>query len=242
MLDFLKTPAGIAVFCVFVVAVVIIVIEVNYKYFTKRWLDFLFALIGVVLCSPVLIPCAILSKRRSEGGKVLESKAYLGGKGQIVKLHAFAGVQGKVRYVARILDVLAGRMSFVGVKALPVEDGALMDDGAMERFTARPGLLTHLSLRADSELTFEEMFERDVHYAKRRELFYDFWIVVMHVVLLLRGEHAGTGETAQESYTQALLARGEITAEEAESARAYAAEAVAEDEKAKNFRKERLKR
>lgn len=240
MLDFLKTPAGIALFILFVVVVAVVIIEINYKYFSKIVLDFLFALLATVVCSPVLIVCAVLSRRRSEKGNILESVPYLGVGGKIVMLHAFSGIDSRLRYTARLFDILGGRLSFVGVKPLPVEDGALMDDAVMERFTARPGILSHLSVGGDSRLTYEEMFERDIRYAKKRGLFYDIWIAIMHAVLFLRGEGKSyLGESKESSYTGVLLARGEISEEEAESARAYAADAVADAEKAKQFKKNR---
>lgn len=240
MLEFLKTPAGIALFTVFVVVVAIVVIEVNYKYFAKSALDFLFALVATVICSPVLVVCAALSKNRSEEGKILESAPFLGAGGKIIALHAFSGIRSNVRYTARLFDILGGRLSFVGVKPLPVEDGALMDDAMMERFAARPGILSHLSVGGDPALTYEEMFGQDIRYAKKRGLFRDIWIAVMHAVLFLRGEGKSyLGESKEASYTQTLLSRGAITEEEAESARSYAAEAVAEAEKARQFRKNR---
>lgn len=243
MLEFLGTPAGIAVFCVVAVALALLIIELNYKYFTKLALDFIFALVATVVCCVALAVCAALSKRRSAQGEVFERRAYLGYKGKIVVLHAFAGLNGRVRYLARLFDILGGRLSFVGVKPLPVEDGALLSDEQLARFAARPGIFTHLSIGGGEDLTYEEMFALDVRYARRRELFYDFAILIRHAVLALRGEGTSyLGETAGEGYCAHLLARGEISAEEAESARANAADALADAEKEKQFKKERLSR
>ena len=53
--DFLKTPAGHAVFGVVIAVAAIVIIELNYRLFFKYVLDFVFALIAVIVTSPVLI-------------------------------------------------------------------------------------------------------------------------------------------------------------------------------------------
>lgn len=190
----------------------------------------------------MLIACTVICRVRGSE-RILERKAYLGAGGKVIYLHAFSGINGKIRYTARLFDVLGGRLSFVGVKPLPVEDGALMDDKSMERFAARPGILTHLSVTGGADLTFEEMFELDAKYAKKRGLFYDIWIALMHAVLFVRGESKSfQGETSADSYTQTLISRGSITEAEAISARDYAREAEEEAEKIRLFKKERRNR
>ncbi len=240
MFKFFRTPAGMAVFAVAAAVILLVIIEVNYKYFTKRLLDFIFALISSAVCSPLLIVCAVISKIRANS--VLEATPYLGGKGKIIYLHAFSGVESRVRYAARLFDVLSGGLSFVGVKPLPVEDGALMDDGVMERFTAKPGIISHLALTGSGGLTYEEMFGLDIRYAKKRGFFYDIWVAVIRLVTFIRGDGKSfLGETASAGYVETLLSRGELTADEAATAREYAQEAVKNDMAAKEFRKLRYR-
>ncbi len=237
MLDFFKTPAGVAAFGVAAAVIIVLIIELNYKIFAKQVLDFIFAFVCTIVCSPLLIVCAVQSKNN---GAILEKKPYLGAGGKIIYLHAFSGVGSRVRYTARLFDILSGKLSFVGVMPLPVEDGALMSDEQLLRFTARPGLITHLCVSGDKELTYEEMFVLDARYSKKRGLFYDIWIAIMHAVLFCRGDGKSyVGETADGSYTKTLQARNEITAEEAERARKLAADAVADAEKALAFKKGR---
>lgn len=241
MLDFLETPAGMWVFGAFVALVVIALVELNYKLFAKVCLDFLFAMIATVLCSPVLIACAVIGRKRS--GSILERKAYLGVGGKVIYLHSFSGTDRKVRYTARLFDILGGRLSFVGIKPLPVEDGAFMDDKDMERFAARPGLLTHLSVTGHAELTFGEMFALDIRYAKKRGLFYDLWVLIRHALVLIRGEGKSfKGETVAEGYAEYLFGKGEINEADLEKARIFAQEAEEEAEKARLFKKERRNR
>lgn len=237
MLDFLKTTAGVAVFSVAAIVILLLIIELNYKFFTKLVLDFIFALICTVLCSPVLIVCAVLSKK-SGNGSILERQPFLGKSGKVIFLHTFSGVESCVKYTARLFDILTGKLSFVGVKPLCVEDGALLDDTLLDRFNARPGIISHLSVSGDKDLSYEEMFTLDIRYSKRRGFFYDIWIALMAAVLFCRGEGKSyLGETLNASFTETLLSRGVITEEEVVRAREYAAEAVSDAEKAIKFKK-----
>lgn len=210
MPEFFQSTAGRAVLGVLVTVFVILIVDLNYKFFMKAVLDFLFAVIAIIICSPVLLICAVISKKNA--GVALESTPYLGAKGKIVYLHSFAGIQKGVKNLSRLFDVLCGRMSFVGVKPMELADGALMDDGQMERFNARPGLVCHLVLSGNEELTYEEMFKLDKRYAKKRELFTDIFIVLKNFAYSMRGEsNSYFGESRDKSYARTLVERGTIT-------------------------------
>lgn len=237
-IKFLNTPAGIAIVAVVAAAVVIFIIDINYRYFTKHVLDFLFALIGTVILSPVLIACAIISKNRVE--TVFETQVYMGAKGKIIRIRSFAGVNGKIKNIAKLLDVLCGKMSFVGTKLMPVTDAALLEDDAMSRFDARPGLFCHLVLRGDETLTYEDMFELDSYYARHRELFKDFYIMIKSVVLAIRGEGKSyMGETRDKTYAEVLIERGTITEADLKKAEELAEQTVSESDKRTEFNKQR---
>lgn len=227
MLEFLKTDAGRAVMGVLIAVVLIIILDLNYRYFAKAFLDFIFAFIAVIICLPVLAIGAVISKIKA--GKVLESKAYLGVKGKIVYIHSYAGNVKGIKNLPRLLDVICGKLSFVGVKLMEVSDGALMEDNQMDRFNARPGIICHLITKGDETLTYEEMFALDVRYAKRRELFTDAFIVLKKLVCLIRGEDKSyLGETKDKSFAEVLLARGVITETDFKRAQEAATEAISQ--------------
>lgn len=241
MFDFLQNPVFCALFVAALIAAALIVIDVNYRYFMKYVLDFVFAVPAAVILSPALAAGAVISKRRE--GKVFEKTACLGAKGKIIYVHAFAGARGVLRSLPRILDVLSGRLSFVGTKLLEVSDGAFLDDAAMARFATRPGLVSHLAAGGDETLTYEEMFALDAQYAAKRELFRDLFIVLKSFVYAVRGEgRSYMGEARCGGYGEALMARGAVTEEDMERARAYAEEAIAEHEKAVVFKRQRFSR
>lgn len=225
--EFLKTPAGHAVFGIVIAVVAIVIIELNYRLFFKYVLDFVFALLATIICSPVLLAGAIISKKRA--GYVYDETPFLGAKGKIIYLKSFAGLQRGIKNLPRLLDILCGRLSFVGVAPLKLSDGALLDDNHMERFLTRAGLINHLVLRGHEGLTYEEAFALDARYCKKRELFTDIFIVIKSLILAIRGDGKSyLGETA-ECYGEVLLNRGTITQTDLQNAQRNADEALRND-------------
>lgn len=236
--EFFDSAAWAALLGVIVALLFIAVIDLNYRFFAKTVLDFLLAAAAFAITSPVYAVCAIIARKRT--GKVLESKAYLGGKGKIIYIHSFAGMSRKIKDLPRLLDIMRGAIAFVGVKPLSVSDGALTDDKYMGRFAAKPGLINHLAIGGYEELTYEESFELDARYAKKRELFRDIWTMVLALVYRVRGEkRAYMGETRDNSYAEILLKRSEITSGDIARAEEYAQNALEELKKAENFRREK---
>lgn len=234
---FLDSAAGGIVIGVLCAVLLILIIDLNYKVFAKALLGSVIALALLVITSPVFLALAIISKKRA--GAVFEKKAFLGKKGKIIFLHNFAGINSGVSKLARLLDILCGRLSFVGVSLLEVNDGAFIDDENMERFNARPGIINHLVLSGYPELTYEEAFALDINYAKRRELFKDIFIMLKRAVLALRGEGKSyLGETSN-GYAQVLLARGEITQTDLDKSLKLAEDAATRGERAEQFKRQK---
>ena len=51
-LKFMASPAGIAIFTIVALAIIIFFLAVNYRFFAKAFLDFLFGLIFFVISLP----------------------------------------------------------------------------------------------------------------------------------------------------------------------------------------------
>ncbi len=223
---FLTTPGGIAVLAVVAAVLLLFIIELNYRLFMKNILDFLVSLVCVIVLSPVFIITAgvVKYRQREAGGKVFEQTACIGKGGRIIYVRAFSDLHCILKNLPRLLDVLNGKLSIVGPKLMDVGDAALIDDESMERFSARPGLISSVVLQGCK--TYGEMFEKDVVYVKKRELFKDIGIFFRYVYGKIRGEdNSYLGETAEKSYAEVLLESGVITAADVETARMYANEA-----------------
>ena len=50
--EFITSPAGIAIFCIVAAAIVIFFLAVNYRFFTKNVLDFVFGLLAFIITRP----------------------------------------------------------------------------------------------------------------------------------------------------------------------------------------------
>lgn len=234
--EFLKSAAGHAVVGVLIAALAVLIIDLNYRLFFKYVLDFIFALVFVTVLSPVFIGCAAVSKYRE--GRVYDKTPCLGARGKVIFVRSYAGVHRSFKNLARVLDVIAGRLSFVGPRLMPVSDGAFLSDEAMQRFATRPGVLCYLAARGGEGLTYEQMFALDARYAKKRELFYDIFAVLAAFALAIRGEGgAYLGESASDDYAHTLLKRGAIGEKEIEQAEKIAEEAIEEHEKRRQVKK-----
>ena len=130
-------------------------------------------------------------------------------------------------------------LSFVGIARLMLSEGALLDDNQMDRFATRPGIVNHLALRGYDGLTYEEAFDLDARYCKKRELFTDIFIVIKSIVIAIRGDGKSyLGETAV-SYGEALLKRGVITETDLLNAEKNAEEALKNDEIRSDFKNQK---
>lgn len=240
--NFFETPAGTSVLVIALIAVLLLVIELNYRLFFKYVLDFIFALLATIVLSPVLLVCAVISKSRSDGGGIVEKKAYLGANGKIIYVHSFRNIK-RLKNILRIYDVLCGKMSFVGIKLMDIGDGALISDDDMKRFGTRPGLVCHFVRRGYAEMTYEEMFDMDIAYCKKREMFGDIFRIFCALAAYVRGEsNTYLGETAEKSYAQVLFECGEINDDDVRRANELADSAIENHFRTKEFKQDKNKR
>ena len=127
--------------------------------------------------------------------------------GKVISVSGFAGISGPLKNLSRILDVLCGKLSVVGPKLVESGDAALIEDGAMERFSVRPGLVSPLAVSGGEQLIYEEMFAADVRYIKRREMFMDFGILICAAVKGIRGDGKKYRNNGRGRYNGAQLRR-----------------------------------
>jgi lipopolysaccharide/colanic/teichoic acid biosynthesis glycosyltransferase len=81
----------------------------------------------------------------------------------------------------QLFNVLKGDMSLVGNRPLPLYEAAtLTTNDFVERFMAPAGMtgLWQIKKRGRSEMSIDERIELDISYARKANLFYDFWIMV----------------------------------------------------------------
>jgi len=80
----------------------------------------------------------------------------------------------------QLFNVLKGDMSLVGNRPLPLYEAAtLTTNEFVERFMAPAGItgLWQIKKRGKAEMSIDERLELDISYARKANLFYDFWIM-----------------------------------------------------------------
>lgn len=233
-LEFMSSPAGIAIFTVVALIIVIFIVAVNYRFFAKALLDFIFGLLFFIVLSPATAVCAIIAKVKA--GRVFERHWIVGKGGKPVQVLTFADFnrsekpsyisRSVLRYFPLLIGVISGKMSLVGPSPLSLNDGALIPDEYEERFSVRPGIFTPAANIFPRRPEYEEMFAADCDYAKKRNLFTDLRAFFTAFLRVIRGEKGGFLSVGREGYAEELLACGTITAEQYEEAEKLAADSL----------------
>lgn len=243
--DILSTPWGMTIFILLDIVILVFIIALNYRWLFKRLLDILFSFVFLAVLLPFfllfLAADAIYNKVQNAYKTLFVSEYYCGKKGKLICLVTFATERivhdaegnllpeaqrvtkmGKIlrgcgmKYYPLLAAVLTGKLSFVGPRPLSPADYAAMQEEDLVRFQARPGLVSSLEIYGGDSLTYDDLFEEDAEYVRKRSLFRDIGFFVSKIVHRLRGETVRRyGECTDKSYVQWLLEQGRIDEEEA---------------------------
>jgi lipopolysaccharide/colanic/teichoic acid biosynthesis glycosyltransferase len=86
--------------------------------------------------------------------------------------------------------VLAGQMSLVGPRPLPVEETAALTGEHRRRLSMRPGLTCLWQVGGRSDLPFKEWMALDLDYVDRWNLGLDLAILLRTLPAIVRGRGA----------------------------------------------------
>jgi lipopolysaccharide/colanic/teichoic acid biosynthesis glycosyltransferase len=86
-----------------------------------------------------------------------------------------------------VVNILAGEMSFVGPRPLPVGYLPLYDETQRRRHHVKPGLTGLAQIHGRNRLTWEERFAYDVCYVDNLSLLLDLKIMLRTVSVVVRG-------------------------------------------------------
>lgn len=243
--DILSTPWGMTVFILLDIAILLVVIVLNYRWLFKRLLDILFSFVFLVVFLPFflifLAADAIYNKVQNAYKTLFTGEYYCGKRGKLIYLVTFSTERilhdaegnllpeaqritkmGKIlrgcgmKYYPLLAAVFTGKLSFVGPRPLSPADFAAMQEEDLVRYQVRPGLVSSLESYGGDSLTYDDLLEEDAEYVRKRGLFRDIGFFISKIVHRLRGETVRRyGECTEKSYVQWLLEQGRIDEEEA---------------------------
>ena len=175
----------------------------------KRIIDFLLALIGIILASPILLIVAILVKTKL-GSPILFRQQRVGLNGEIFEMVKFRTMKDatdsegnplpdeerltkfgqllrktSLDELPELWNVLKGDMSLVGPRPLLVEYLPLYSEEQMKRHHVRPGITGYAQVNGRNNISWTKKFELDVYYVENFSLWLDIKILFQTVAKVL---------------------------------------------------------
>ena len=183
-----------------------------YKHFFKRILDFIAALLLIILFSPIML-WAAWRIRRELGSPVLFTQARPGLNAKIFKIYKFRtmsderdengnllpdelrlkGFGTKLRAssideLPQLFNVLKGDMSFIGPRPLLVEYLPLYSPRQASRHSVRPGITGLAQVNGRNDISWAAKLEYDAIYAENLSFLLDIKIALLTIKKVLKKE------------------------------------------------------
>jgi len=177
----------------------------------KRLCDFILALSGLILFSPVML-ILVVSIKISMGGNVVFSQLRPGKGGALFRMYKFRTMvtespgeqrtdEQRINRLGRwlratsldelpeLINVVKGEMSLVGPRPLLVEYLSKYTPRQMRRHEVLPGITGLAQARGRNNLTWKNKFRYDVFYVEKACLLFDFRILyeTVNVVVFRKG-------------------------------------------------------
>ncbi len=184
--------------------------------FGKRAVDFVAALLLVVVLTPVWLPAALLVKLTSRG-PLFFSQERVGKDGRIFRPMKFRTMSGtrkpdpkelvpldhpeitavgfylrrfKIDELPQLLSILAGDMALIGPRPTLPDQVEAYDDFRRQRLLVRPGMTGLAQVNGNTALSWDQRILYDIAYVRRCRFFLDVAIVLRTLFVILRGEEA----------------------------------------------------
>ena len=175
----------------------------------KRVLEFIIALIGLILASPILLIIAILVRIKL-GSPIFFRQSRVGLNGEIFEMVKFRTMKdvydaegnllpdeerltafgnflrkSSLDELPELWNVLKGDMSLVGPRPLLVEYLPLYSEEQMKRHNVRPGITGYAQVNGRNNISWTKKFELDVYYVENFSLWLDIKILFQTVAKVL---------------------------------------------------------
>lgn len=208
------------------------------KYF-KRPLDFIMALVGLIILSPLLLVIAILVRIKL-GSPVIFKQPRPGLNEEVFILYKFRTMTDErdengellpdeVRLTSfgkflrstsldelpELWNILKGDMSFVGPRPQLVKDMVFMTPKQRRRHSVRPGLTGWAQVNGRNNISWEDKLSLDLEYLERISLMGDIKIMGKTIIKVLKRDGVATeGMETAEDFGDYLLRTGKVDYEQ----------------------------
>lgn len=172
-----------------------------YTRFVKRFFDFTLSLLAILILSPILLICYILTLLFN-GFPALYKQARPGKNHKVFFIYKFRSMTNKkdengnllpdnqritwfgkfirkmsIDELPQLFNILIGNMSIVGPRPRLVKDMVFYDKEVYDHYVVKPGLTGPTQAFGRNKNTWEEVFEKDMDYAQKVSLWYDIKII-----------------------------------------------------------------
>lgn len=206
-------------------------------YYIKSIIDFILALIGLIVISPLLLIIAILIKLDSKGS-VFFLQERLGRNGKVFKIYKFrtmidgainmgSGLRTdegdpritKVGNILRktsldelpqLINVLKGEMSLIGPRPPVPYHPRKYEEYSNEqkkRFTVKPGITGYAQVVLRNSGTWDERIVYDVEYVEKMSLKFDVYIFFKTIYSIIKRENIYLSKEAKSEIPQEIKAK-----------------------------------
>lgn len=208
------------------------------KYF-KRVIDFILALIGIILLSPVMLIVAFLVRIKL-GSPIIFKQERPGLNEEIFTLYKFRTMTDKCDNKGKLLpdaqrltsfgrklrstsldelpelfNILEGKLAIVGPRPQLVKDLVFMTSEERTRHKVRPGLTGLAQVCGRNSIDWEEKMKYDLSYVNSISFWKDFFIIIKTVGKVIEKEGINTeGQATSEDLGDYLYRLGRISKNE----------------------------
>ncbi|MED3573041.1 sugar transferase [Cytobacillus praedii] len=184
----------------------------------KRLMDFMIALIGLIILFPFMLLITILVKWKL-GSPIFYKQQRPGLNGVPFFLYKFRSMSNEKDSTGRLLpdhirltpfgsflrqysldelpqliNVIKGDLSLVGPRPLLMEYLPLYSEEQARRHLVRPGITGWAQVNGRNSITWEEKFALDVWYVNNQSLFLDIKILLLTIIRVLRSDNVHINE------------------------------------------------
>lgn len=187
-----------------------------YKRFFKRFLDFLIALIVLIVISPILLVVTIWLYIANKGGGAFFFQERPGKDGRIFRVMKYKTMNDKrdaegnllpdelrmtkvgrfvrstsIDELPQLINVLKGDMALIGPRPLLVDFLPLYSKEQFRRHQVRPGITGWAQVNGRNTMKYSKKFEYDVWYVDHLSFILDMKIIRMTILNVLRRQDIG---------------------------------------------------